>query len=437
MKKIGRKSGKLEAFSGTCDLQSGFELLPMAAFVLTWEVFRFLEVAAVFPPRMILAALGYVTGLIVLDKKQTALAIAGRLGALSHDQLTRLKYRDRWTCSALMLALLRFAASFQKRGWLIVDDILIPRPRAKKVQGAYWDHDHSENRHVFGHRFVVLAWSNGELLIPLAFALWHKKGVRPRYHSKNAIARILIRWALLRGLKVKYVTFDSWYASVENMRFLRSRRLHFVTRIKSNKTLFRRGQKTRADRVGAKLLRARRPYVFRDLGAEARGCQVDYPRFGPVFFVVVKNDTHEEQGRTKYMVTDALSVSARETLLRYRSRWAIEVFFRDARQHLGFASCHDRELGSIMRHVALVFLAYVCLECLKETREQTIGDAKKTLQTQWLVKGGEGEYRVVRSRPATKQEGQRVIEQADRILEELHAHNIHTHRLEKGMARSA
>ena len=29
---------------------------------------------------------------------------------------------------------------------LILDDVLIPKPYAKCIQGAYWDHDRQQNR---------------------------------------------------------------------------------------------------------------------------------------------------------------------------------------------------------------------------------------------------------------------------------------------------
>jgi len=58
---------------------------------------------------------------------------------------------------------------------LILDDVLIPKPYAKCIQGAYWDHDHALDIPCFGIRVVVLVWSNETLAIPVTFLTWHKR----------------------------------------------------------------------------------------------------------------------------------------------------------------------------------------------------------------------------------------------------------------------
>ncbi len=120
-----------------------------------------------------------VTGCCVLARKPTARAIADKLGVVSHDALTRCLTHVCWTASLLLDALLKLALMMTTGAvlpsYLILDDVLIPKPFARWMAGVYWDWNHTEQRSVFGHRLVVVIWTNGVLVIPVAFALWHKK----------------------------------------------------------------------------------------------------------------------------------------------------------------------------------------------------------------------------------------------------------------------
>ena len=40
-----------------------------------------------------------------------------------------------------------------------------------------------------------------------------------------------------RGFKPKFVMFDIWYASVENLKAIKKKQWHFLTRLKSNRSV--------------------------------------------------------------------------------------------------------------------------------------------------------------------------------------------------------
>jgi hypothetical protein len=40
-----------------------------------------------------------------------------------------------------------------------------------------------------------------------------------------------------RGFKPKYVMFDIWYASIKNLKAIRKKQWHFLTRLKSNRSV--------------------------------------------------------------------------------------------------------------------------------------------------------------------------------------------------------
>jgi hypothetical protein len=43
--------------------------------------------------------------------------------------------------------------------------------------------------------------------------------------------------AFERGFNPQFVCFDSWYASVENLKLIRALDWHFLTRLKSNRQI--------------------------------------------------------------------------------------------------------------------------------------------------------------------------------------------------------
>lgn len=212
----------------------------------------------------------YVTGLIT-GSEVSATAISVAVGGVSHDGLTRMLSGGWWSARLWMMAAVRVVGWVGGEGWLIVDDVLIPKPHARLIAFCGWDFDHALRRNVFGLRLVFVVWCNGWLTLPLDFYVWQKdptrkprkkskgkkKGrprkrgpkvrcytrqartqrarrralkqaerqVRPRtasgthYHTKNELARALV-WQVVRaGVKVRFILFDNWYAARENLRF--------------------------------------------------------------------------------------------------------------------------------------------------------------------------------------------------------------------------
>ena len=105
-------------------------------------------------------------------------------------------------------------------------------------------------------------------------------------------------------------------------------------------------------------------HYYGELKAYVKRFEVKYPRFGIGSLAIVKKDKHEEPGRTKYLFTNDLSLTNKEIVLRYRSRWHVEVFFRTCKQYFGLAACQAQLMPQVILHVRMVFLAYVLTQLL-------------------------------------------------------------------------
>jgi transposase len=162
--------------------------------------------------------------------------------------------------------------------------------------------------------------------------------------------------------------FDNWYASADNIALFERLGLSWVTRVKENAKVYLGEQRISVKEVGASVKKANYHYYSR-LGARARSFEV---KVGDrlVKLVALKDDSHAEGGRTKYLMTNAVSLTTREVVNWYRRRWVIEVFFRDAKQYLGLARSEARREEAVISHVALVCVAYTFLQLVKPVGEQ-------------------------------------------------------------------
>lgn len=401
MKRIGKKSSKLQQIGPMCPIESLGEVSPWAIVALVSVGLELLKISGCFPVRAIKAVAVYIGGLLWLDRKQTSTRIVKWLGGISHDKLTRLLSDDQWRCSVLMLGLIKLVSIIGRQGYLIIDDTLIPRPRSKKVQGAYWDYDHGLKRNIYGHRVVVILWSDGFWRIPVGFSLWHKRGVRSKYRTKNEIARTLLKWVVAQGIRPEYVTFDNWYASKENMRLIvKELGLEFVTRLKSNCRLNYQGRNLSARTIGRRLRQGIRPYKFKKLDVYARGSVVQMEGLGRVGFAVVKDDLDGAGLSVWYLLSSASCLSTREIVRRYKTRWAIEVWFEHLKQYAGGVAHQGRILASVEHHLVFSMLALLTMDWLRQGTDITIPEVKQILQRVVLFRTKEGKMSIGTLQPA-------------------------------------
>lgn len=394
MRSIGRKRRRLDPVFPPPDFQTMVQVSPVAIMAMVALTLDLLHIARVLPGVALGAAVEYVAGLVFLARRATAAKINRVLGGVSHDRLTRLREQDRFYVSGLVLAFIKLVHVAGVPGWLCLDDTFIPHERSKKMQGVYWDFDHALRRNVLGTRIVVLIWTDGFLRIPVGFAFWHKLGARPVYRTKNEIARTLIKWAIHRGIRPEYVTFDNWYASKENMKLVvKELGLEFATRLKKNARLLWNGRKLQARTIGRRLLAERRSYSRN--GTWARATTVVVGELGAMTFVAVKDDLDGLGCGVRYLLASAPRMSAALVVERYKSRWIIETFFEDLKQHLSLASYQGRTLDGQTAHVALSFTGLVVLDALRKNAGLTLGQAREAAMRLVFARTSRGECELV------------------------------------------
>ena len=67
-------------------------------------------------------------------------------------------------------------------------------------------------------------------------------------------------------------------------------------------------------------------------------------------------------GRRKYLACNDLKAKARQIIIGYRIRWAIEIFHKQVKMFLGFEDVATRTFESVKTHVHWVYCAYIMIQ---------------------------------------------------------------------------
>jgi hypothetical protein len=226
------------------------------------------------------------------------------------------------------------------RGVLIVDDTTLDKPYAKKIELV---HRHWSGKHhavVDGINLITLVWSEGESLIPCDWRVFDKPNDGM---TKNDHFGAMVLTAEQRGFTPECVLFDSWYASIDNLRLIRHRDWRWLTQLRSNRLV-------NPDRTGNR--------AVRDCVIAETGTVVHLKDYGmvKVFRIVTP------AGDTEYWATNDLEMDEGERLKYAEFAWGIEVDHRALKQECGVERAMVRAGRAQRNHIGCAIRAFVRLE---------------------------------------------------------------------------
>jgi len=118
-----------------------------------------------------------------------------------------------------------------KKGFPIVDDTILDKPYSKKIGFVRYQWNGKHHRTVKGIGLITLLWTDGKKILPVDFRIYD---FDQDSKTKNDHCRDMLDKAKERGVKPKFVMFDTWYASLKTLKGIRGKQWHFLTRLKSN-----------------------------------------------------------------------------------------------------------------------------------------------------------------------------------------------------------
>lgn len=257
---------------------------------------------------------------------------------VAHDAYTRLLHRLEPEATALWAEAEPLVA--RGRGVLVLDDSVLDKPYAKKMElvARQWSGKHG--RVVRGIGLVTLLWSDGEALIPCDYRLYDKDGDGL---TKNDHARALLDTAKGRGFAPAMVLFDSWYASLANLKAVRGHGWPWLTQLKANRLV-------NPDGTGNRRLDA--------CAIAEGGTRVHLQGYGfVVVFRVVSRD-----GDTEYWATSDLGMGEGHRQKYSELAWGIEVYHRGLKQFCGVERAQVRAARAQRNHITCALRAFLRLE---------------------------------------------------------------------------
>jgi hypothetical protein len=159
----------------------------------------------------------YVTGLILLDVRQTQTRVTRFLPARCHDALNRLLRLMPLSTRVTMGLLVTWVKRMGLSAYLCLDDVIIEKAFACKLPWAGWTYSFAKKRKVYGVHIVVWLWCDidSQWRIPLAFRVHRPKRscVPHRYRTKLQLAEQMLKELAAYGLSFEYLVFDTHYTA--------------------------------------------------------------------------------------------------------------------------------------------------------------------------------------------------------------------------------
>jgi hypothetical protein len=98
-----------------------------------------------------------------------------------------------------------------------------------------------------------------------------------------------------------------------------------------------------------------------------------YLRYVGWVHLVCSEPKKRSEGRRRYLACHDVRVTARQIMLGYRLRWAVELFHKNIKQFLGFEDVSTSGFDSVKSHVYWVYCAYLLLHMSPPGGDNEVG----------------------------------------------------------------
>ena len=290
-------------------------------------------------------------------------------GQISHDRIRRFLASEKRTSNELWAIVKPHIRAIQHAdGVLIVDDSIAEKPYTDENDIICWHYDHTSGGMVKGINFLTALYHVQGISLPIGFTVIAKtehytdtKDDKPKRRSpmgKNASYRTMLEQAVTNRIPFRYVLNDVWFASAENMRFVKQTLVKdFVMPLKTNRKIALSAEDKQLGRyVSVATLELER-LATREIYLEG----VEFP------LLLIKQVFENEDGSTGelYLVTSdrTLTYDAMTTL--YRTRWNVEPYHKSLKQNASLERSPTHTVTTQTNHFFAALCGYVKLELLK------------------------------------------------------------------------
>ena len=290
----------------------------------------------------------YTLFLLAEPKYVSCIRLAEVLGDLSHDSVNRFLLREHYTPEELFNEVK--GELNLEGGTASVDDSVVDKPYSNPSKtallGYFWSGKHK--RSVKGINLITLYYTDivGNSY-PVSYRIYDKSEDKTKNDYFLEMMREVQDW----GLKPSWVTGDSWYASQENLKFLRNVEVGFLFGVAHNRL------------------------VSEEKGKEAQVQTFEIPDSGLVVYLkefgwikVFRQDfKHEARYYILYLpdLENLKQLSRHEFKQVHDKHWLIESFHRVIKQVCNIERFQVRDSQAIRNHFFCSLRAFSKLQTMR------------------------------------------------------------------------
>jgi len=290
-------------------------------------------------------------------------------GEVSHDQITRFLSKESYTSKDLWLRVKPTVREVEsEEGVLIFDDTVQEKPYTDENEIMCWHYDHSKGRSVQGFNLFNCLYYVEGISIPVAFELISKpvqysdlktrRRKRKSLVTKNELMRQMMAVCVGNQLKFRFVLFDIWFSSVENMRYIKeTHEKDFVCALKRNRLV----ALSKEDQAAKRFTR------IDELPWSEETTFTVWLKNVPFPVTLVRQVFENKDGSTGilYLACSDTTVERDAILTVYKKRWPIEIFHKSLKQNAALGKAPVRRVMTQNNHIFAALYAVFKLECLK------------------------------------------------------------------------
>lgn len=329
----------------------------------------------------------YIEYLIATPGNYTCTNLADHLegeAAVSHDAISDFLQREKLTSRRLW----EVVSPLLQDGpqcYLIFDDSVQDKRYSRQIELVKLQYSGAAGGLVRGIGVLNLLHSSGQEgeFYPIDYRVY-----APDQDAKTKndhFREMLLRAVGDKQLQAKTILFDSWYASVDNLKLIHRLERLFITTLKSNRlvSLWRdKGQDKggyihleeiewtpEAQELGVLVKLKELPFAVRLFKLVAPNGDIDW---------IITNGSHTGPSGNQTPIT------SHDVKEQNAVRWQIEQLHRELKQLVGSAKCQCRKARSQRNHLACCYLAWVAIQQRARQLQTTLYHAKHQLWSTFL-----------------------------------------------------
>ena len=314
----------------------------------------------------------YIEYLLNTPINYTCSNLAEHFEDVSHDSVTDFLEKSKFTPRDLW-ELVKTRIDDSEEAFLLVDDSVQNKQYANAIETVKLQYSGNVHGLVKGIGLINLMPANGAMgeFYPVNYRVYNPDADGK---TKNDHFQEMFRQAIEKqAIKARNIAFDSWYASVDNLKMIHRSGWTFYTNLKGNRKVsitkevgyqnLEEIQWTREELISGKLVRIKEVPFWLKL------------------FKLVATD-----GNIEWVITNKLA----EDFTRLRAiqaaqvRWQVEEFHHSFKQLTGSEKCQCRKERSQRNHLACCYAAWVAIKVKAQEMKTTVYQVRNRLFTEFL-----------------------------------------------------